>query len=107
MVVQSDGRIGDDSTVCSLIASPSIGSQMAVEGPEIEAGSARDSPDLVDMDIASITSRSETALDIEPNGMTRSQAINLYASHLLSTWNIRQYEFAAVGAGSGDGQLGC
>jgi iron-regulated transporter 1 len=28
--------------------------------------------------------------------MTKSQAINLYTSHLLSTWNVRTYEFAAV-----------
>jgi len=30
------------------------------------------------------------------SGMSRSQAVNLYASHLLSTWNARSYEFAAV-----------
>ena len=29
-------------------------------------------------------------------GMTRRQALNLYTSHLLSTWNARTYEFAAV-----------
>ena len=29
-------------------------------------------------------------------GMTRKQALNLYTSHLLSTWNARTYEFAAV-----------
>jgi len=29
-------------------------------------------------------------------GMTRYQAYNLYTSHILSTWNARQYEFAAV-----------
>lgn len=28
--------------------------------------------------------------------MTRSQAINLYTTHFLSTWNVRTYEFAAV-----------
>jgi iron-regulated transporter 1 len=32
----------------------------------------------------------------EPNGLTRSQAFNLYTSHFLSTWNVRTYEFAAV-----------
>ena len=80
---------------------------MAVEGPGLEAESAHPWPDFVYRDVASITPRSETALGIEPNGMTKSQALNLYASHLLSTWNIRQYEFAAVSAGSGDGQLGC
>ncbi|KAE9376928.1 hypothetical protein N431DRAFT_401495 [Stipitochalara longipes BDJ] len=69
---------------------------MAVEEPELEAGSAHDSPDGVDMEIASITLISEAVLDIEPDGMTRSQAFNLYTSHLLSTWNIRQYEFAAI-----------
>ncbi|KAH6678385.1 hypothetical protein B0J14DRAFT_650605 [Halenospora varia] len=30
------------------------------------------------------------------NGMTQSQAINLYTSHFLSTWNVRTYEFAAI-----------
>jgi iron-regulated transporter 1 len=50
---------------------------------------------------ASITQMSETTLDIEPEFMTRSQAFNLYISHLLSTWNIRTYEFAAVSAGRG------
>lgn len=29
--------------------------------------------------------------------MTKSQAWNLYTSHFLSTWNMRLYEFAAVG----------
>ncbi|KAH7330255.1 Ferroporti-1 [Rhexocercosporidium sp. MPI-PUGE-AT-0058] len=28
--------------------------------------------------------------------MSRSQAYNLYASHFLSTWNVRTYEFAAI-----------
>lgn len=28
--------------------------------------------------------------------ITESQALNLYTSHLLSTWNARTYEFAAV-----------
>jgi len=28
--------------------------------------------------------------------ITKSQALNLYTSHLLSTWNARTYEFAAV-----------
>lgn len=28
--------------------------------------------------------------------MSKSQAWNLYTSHLLSTWNMRTYEFAAV-----------
>jgi solute carrier family 40 (iron-regulated transporter), member 1 len=36
----------------------------------------------------------ETAL--ERRSMSRSQALNLYTSHLLSTWNARTYEFAAV-----------
>ena len=35
----------------------------------------------------------ETEMDL----MTRSQAWNLYTSHFLSTWNMRMYEFAAVG----------
>ncbi|TVY93896.1 Solute carrier family 40 member [Lachnellula willkommii] len=34
--------------------------------------------------------------DSHQNGMTRSQAWNLYVSHFLSTWNIRTYEFAAI-----------
>jgi iron-regulated transporter 1 len=76
---------------------------MAVEDAEVEAGSADD----CSIEDASITQMSETVLDIEPNGMTRSQAFNLYTSHLLSTWNIRSYEFAAVSAGSGDCQRGC
>lgn len=80
---------------------------MAVEEPEIEAGSAHDSPSGVDIENSSLIQMSETALDIEPNGMTRSQALSLYTSHLLSTWNIRTYEFAAVSAGSGDSQRGC
>ncbi len=28
--------------------------------------------------------------------LTRAQALNLYVSHALSTWNARGYEFAAV-----------
>ncbi|KAG0649553.1 Iron-regulated transporter 1 [Hyphodiscus hymeniophilus] len=28
--------------------------------------------------------------------MTRSQALNLYTTHFLSTWNVRSYEFAAI-----------
>lgn len=35
--------------------------------------------------------------DREPIYITKSQAYNLYTSHFLSTWNIRTYEFAAVG----------
>lgn len=38
--------------------------------------------------------------DIEDSSMgyslSRSQAWNLYTSHMLSTWNARTYEFAAV-----------
>lgn len=30
--------------------------------------------------------------------MSKTQAWNLYASHFLSTWNMRMYEFAAVGS---------
>jgi iron-regulated transporter 1 len=75
---------------------------MAVEEPEIDAGSAHNSPGDVYIENASLIPRSETALNIEPNGMTRPQAFNLYTSHLLSTWNIRTYEFAAV---SGDWEL--
>jgi iron-regulated transporter 1 len=41
---------------------------------------------------------SESGSDNEFNGMTRSQAFNLYTSHFLSTWNVRTYEFAAVSA---------
>jgi iron-regulated transporter 1 len=32
----------------------------------------------------------------EPHQLTRAQAWSLYASHLLSTWNARTYEFAAI-----------
>ena len=32
----------------------------------------------------------------EPTSLIRLQAWNLYTSHLLSTWNARAYEFAAV-----------
>jgi hypothetical protein len=39
---------------------------------------------------------SEPSSDTGANGMTRSQAHNLYTSHFLSTWNVRTYEFAAV-----------
>lgn len=73
-----------------------MAAKMAVEDAEVEAGSADDS-----MADASITQMSETALDLEPEFMIRSQAFNLYTSHLLSTWNIRTYEFAAVSAGPG------
>jgi len=31
-------------------------------------------------------------------GLTRAQAMGLYVSHFLSTWNVRTYEFAAVSA---------
>lgn len=65
---------------------------MAVK--DAEAGSADD----YSMTDASLTQMSETALEIEPEFMNRSQAFNLYTSHLLSTWNIRTYEFAAVSA---------
>jgi hypothetical protein len=34
--------------------------------------------------------------EAEYNGMTSSQALNLYTTHFLSTWNVRTYEFAAV-----------
>jgi solute carrier family 40 (iron-regulated transporter), member 1 len=68
--------------------------KMAAEDAEAEAGSVED----YSMADASITQMSETTLDIEPEFMTRSQAFNLYTSHLLSTWNIRTYEFAAVSA---------
>jgi solute carrier family 40 (iron-regulated transporter), member 1 len=74
---------------------------MAVADAEIEAGSADENSTRVDIGNASITQVSETSLAIEPNGMTRSQAFNLYTSHILSTWNVRQYEFAAVSAGWG------
>ena len=40
---------------------------------------------------------SEATFDSEPPSMTRSQALNIYSSHFLSTWNVRTYEFAAVG----------
>jgi iron-regulated transporter 1 len=68
-------------------------SKVAVEEADPEARSA----DLADEnENTSISQISETVPGIEPNGMTRSQAFNLYTSHFLSTWNIRTYEFAAV-----------
>ncbi|TVY46138.1 Solute carrier family 40 member [Lachnellula subtilissima] len=42
------------------------------------------------------TSVSEPLSDSHQHGMTGSQAWNLYASHFLSTWNIRTYEFTAI-----------
>ncbi|KAI0829965.1 Ferroporti-1 [Hypoxylon sp. FL0890] len=33
---------------------------------------------------------------VTQNGLTRSQALNLYVSHAFSTWNARGYEFAAI-----------
>jgi len=43
----------------------------------------------------------ESISELEYEGMTRSQALNLYTSHFLSTWNVRTYEFAAVSASEG------
>jgi iron-regulated transporter 1 len=34
--------------------------------------------------------------ETQPVGLTRSQAVKLYISHVFSTWNARGYEFAAV-----------
>jgi iron-regulated transporter 1 len=76
---------------------------MAVDGADAEAGSAGNSDE---MENSSITQMSETTPDIEPNGMARSQAFNLYTSHFLSTWNVRTYEFAAVSAESGNSPRG-
>lgn len=42
-------------------------------------------------------SEAEPEPAIELKLMTKSQAWNLYTSHFLSTWNMRLYEFAAVG----------
>jgi iron-regulated transporter 1 len=60
---------------------------MAVEESEAERGSA-DNPDI---EHVSTTGMQETVPVIEPIDMTRSQAFNLYTSHLLSTWNVRLY----------------
>lgn len=38
----------------------------------------------------------DESLATAASSMTRSQAISLYTSHLLSTWNARTYEFSAV-----------
>lgn len=35
-------------------------------------------------------------LEIRTSHLTQTQARSLYLSHLLSTWNARTYEFAAV-----------
>jgi iron-regulated transporter 1 len=37
---------------------------------------------------------------VKSESLSRSQAWNLYTSHLLSTWNARTYEFAAVSLSS-------
>ncbi len=71
---------------------------MAVDEARAEAGSAENLEDIEN----AATQLSEMIPDVEPNGMTRSQAVNLYTSHFLSTWNVRTYEFAAVSAESGD-----
>jgi iron-regulated transporter 1 len=34
---------------------------------------------------------SELGSDTQENSMTRSQALNLYTSHFLSSWNVRTY----------------
>jgi len=64
---------------------------MTAGGAQAESESA-DSSDIED---ASLADEPNFPV-IEPNGMTRSQAFSLYASHFLSTWNVRTYEFAAV-----------
>jgi iron-regulated transporter 1 len=71
---------------------------MAVDESEVGAGSADNFDDIENASIQ----MSEMTPEIEPNGMTKSQAFNLYTSHFLSTWNVRTYEFAAVGTDSGD-----
>jgi iron-regulated transporter 1 len=44
-----------------------------------------------DLQDASDLPASELGSDTQENGMTRSQALNLYTSHFLSTWNVRTY----------------
>ncbi|PVH87242.1 hypothetical protein DL98DRAFT_510104 [Cadophora sp. DSE1049] len=51
------------------------------------------SPDIDDIPLSPIL---QAMPDDEHNGMSRSQAYNLYTSHFLSTWNVRTYEFAAI-----------
>lgn len=54
--------------------------------------------DVVECELADIaTDGNHGAAHANANkGITRKQALNLYTSHLLSTWNARIYEFAAV-----------
>ncbi|TVY82796.1 Solute carrier family 40 member [Lachnellula suecica] len=54
-----------------------------VNGPELEAATAENLSERP----GSPTSR----LDFQEDGMTGSQALNLYTSHFLSTWNVRTY----------------
>ncbi|KAI9876617.1 MAG: hypothetical protein M1830_006054 [Pleopsidium flavum] len=45
-----------------------------------------------------LTQTPTTPADAEDNldYMTKTQAWNLYTTHMLSTWNARTYEFAAI-----------
>jgi hypothetical protein len=63
---------------------------------DAELGTHNEPPeDMENTEVAALP-WSEPSFDIGANCMTRPQAHNLYASHFLSTWNVRTYEFAAV-----------
>lgn len=57
-------------------------------------------PEIIDLLQDAASEHSDVASDESPIavtvGMTKKQALDLYTSHLLSTWNARTYEFAAV-----------
>lgn len=60
-------------------------------------GATRDGADHDDDDRSVSSQLLDTSEEDEfVNGLTTSQAWNLYTSHFLSTWNVRTYEFAAV-----------
>ena len=62
-----------------------------LEGVELE------STTLEDVQGDRTSALSEPNSDIHENGMTRSQALNLYTSHFFSTWNIRTYVSFYIG----------
>lgn len=73
-----------------------MGSQQQHEDISLEPYNPAPSSD-VNADIASLHALSES-LEADNNieSMTKTQAWNLYTTHMLTTWNARTYEFAAV-----------
>lgn len=49
----------------------------------------------MELDCTGLTEIPDT--ESTPTSLTELGAWNLYISHALSTWNVRTYEFAAVG----------